>query len=70
MPLFCNKLLRDSNKNLEHLFGEYLMKNILVFSPIVGVKHFWVDLNGMACFCAYPMTKPPNLYKIKYGCPR
>ena len=21
MPLFCNKTLRDSNKNLEHLFG-------------------------------------------------
>jgi hypothetical protein len=23
MPLFCNKTLSDSNKNLEHLFGEW-----------------------------------------------
>ena len=26
----------------------------LVFTHSVGVKHFLVDLNGMACFCAYP----------------
>ena len=49
------KLLRDSNKNLEHLFGGYPIKNVfLVFSSSVGVKHLWVDLDGMACFCAYP----------------
>ena len=49
------KLLRDSNKNLEHLFGGYPIGHIfLVFTPSVGVKHFWVDLDGMACFCAYP----------------
>jgi hypothetical protein len=40
MLLFCNKLLRDSNKNLEHLFGEKLYGILLMFSPSVGVKYF------------------------------
>ena len=56
MLLFYNKLLRDSNKNIEHLFGGYPIKNIFgVFSS--GVKHFWVDLDGMACCCAYPQCR-------------
>jgi hypothetical protein len=46
------KLLRDSNKNLKHLFGDILLGIFLVFTPSVGVKYFWVDLDGMACFCA------------------
>ena len=25
-----------------------------MFTPSVGVRHFWVDLDGMACFYAYP----------------
>ena len=29
-------------------------KHVFVFTPSVGVEHFEVDLNGMACFCAYP----------------
>ena len=28
-----------------------------MFAPSVGVKHFWVDLNGMACFYTYPQCK-------------
>jgi hypothetical protein len=48
MPLFCNKTLRDSNKN----FGTFIwwMENLtnmfLVFTPSVGVKYFWEDLDG------------------------
>jgi hypothetical protein len=57
MLLFCNKLLRDSNKNLKHLFGDILLRIFLVFTPSVGVKHFWVDPDGMAYFCAYPLCK-------------
>ena len=41
---------RDSNKNLEHLFDVNLWSKFLVFSPSVGVKHFWVDLNGKHIF--------------------
>jgi hypothetical protein len=28
-----------------------------VFTPSVGVKYFWVDLDGMACFCTYPQCR-------------
>ena len=55
MPLFYNKTLTDSLQELGALI--WWMKNLtsmfFVFTPSVGVKHFWVDLNGMACFCAY-----------------
>jgi hypothetical protein len=46
MSLFCNKTLRDSNKNLEHLFGGWTTKHIFVFTPGVGGEHFLVDLFG------------------------
>jgi hypothetical protein len=29
----------------------------LVFTPSVGVEHFWVDLDGMTCFYAYPQCR-------------
>jgi hypothetical protein len=29
----------------------------LVFSPIIAVKHFWVDLGGMTYFCAYSQCR-------------
>jgi hypothetical protein len=32
----------------------------LVFTPSVGVKYFWVDLDGMACFCA------PSTVRVVY----
>ena len=51
MSLFCNKTLRDSNKNLEHLFGGWkTYQAYFVFTPSVGVKHFWVDLDGRHVF--------------------
>ena len=51
MSLCCNKTLRDSNKNLEHLFcGWKPIKHVFVFSLSVGVKHFWVDLDGRHVF--------------------
>ena len=52
--LTAMKFLRDSNNNLENLFGGYLVGHIFVFSPSVGVKHFWVDLDGMAWFLRLP----------------
>ena len=52
MSLFYNKTLRDSNKNLEHLFGgcKNLSSMFLVLTPSVGVEHFWVDLDGKHVF--------------------
>ena len=52
MLLFCNKTLRDSNKNLEYLFGGWKkpFKHVFVFTPSVGVEHFWVDLDGRHIF--------------------
>ena len=36
---------------------DILSKIFLVFSASVGVKHFWVDLDGMACCCDYPQCR-------------
>ena len=51
MPLFCNITffiyLVDGRPN----------KHVFVFTPTVGVEHFWVNLKGMACFCAYPQCR-------------
>ena len=47
---FATKLLRDSNKNLERLFDGYPIKHVFVFTPSVGVEHFWVDLDGKHVF--------------------
>ena len=51
---FAAKLLRDSNKNLEHLFGGKSYQAYFLCLLPVGVKFFWVDLNGKHGFCAYP----------------
>ena len=53
---YATKLLRDSNKNLEHLFGGYPNKNFF------GVFSWWSKtfLDGSrwkACFCAYPQCR-------------
>jgi hypothetical protein len=53
----ATKLLRHSNKNLEYLFGGNLIKHIFDVHSSVGVKYFWVDLDGMACFCTYPQCR-------------
>jgi hypothetical protein len=63
-------MLRSVNTNasflLQQNFGEIatrawsiflvdiLSSIFLVFTLSVGVKHFWMDLDGMACFYAYP----------------
>jgi hypothetical protein len=36
---------------------DILSSIFLVFTASVGVKHFWVDLDRMACFCAYPLCR-------------
>ena len=66
MPLFCSKLLRDSNKNLEHLFGGWKpIKYIFVFTPSVGVKHFWVDLNGRLVFVPIPSVRVVYIWVVR-----
>ena len=48
MPLFCNKTLREISTRTWsiYLVDEKPIKHIFVFTPSVGVKHFWVDLDG------------------------
>jgi hypothetical protein len=46
------KYLSDSNKNLEHLFGENLYGIFFVLSPNVGEKYFLGGSRWKACFCA------------------
>jgi hypothetical protein len=58
MSLFCNNTLRDSLQELGALI--WRMENLtsmFCVHPSVGVEHFWVDLNGMTCFCAYPQCR-------------
>jgi hypothetical protein len=50
------KYLRDSNKNLEHLFGGNLYRIFLVFSPSVGEKHFWVETYMDGMFLRQPLV--------------
>ena len=59
MPLFCNKTLRVTSTRT---WSIYLVdgkpnKHVFVFTPNVEVKYFWVDQDGMACFCAYPQCR-------------
>ena len=56
MSLFCNRTLREISTRT---WSIYLVdgkpnKHVFMFTPSVGVKHFWVDLDGMTCFYAYP----------------
>ena len=65
MLLFCIKLLKDSNKNLEHLFGGWNLSRIfLVFSPNVGVKHFWEDLDGRHVFVPTPSVGVVHMWVV------
>ena len=59
MILFYNKTFQEiATKTWNiYLMDEKPIKHVFVFTPSVGVKHFWVDLNGMACFCAYPQCR-------------
>ena len=48
MPLFYNKTLREISTRT---YSTYLVdgkpiKHVFVFTPSVGVKHFWVDLDA------------------------
>jgi hypothetical protein len=49
--------LRDSNRTWSIYLENILLRIFLVFTPNVGVKYFWVDLDGMAFFCAYPQCR-------------
>ena len=62
--LAATKLLRDSNKNLEYLFGGYPIGHFLVFTPSVRVKHFWVDLDGMACCSPTPNVGVVHMWVV------
>jgi hypothetical protein len=54
---YATKLLRDNNKNLEHLFGGYSIGyNFSVHSQCRS-KIFLGDLDRMACFCAYSQCR-------------
>jgi hypothetical protein len=64
MPLFCNKTLRDSNKN----FGAFIwwMENLACFCvhPSVGVEHFWVDLDRRHVFVPTPSVGVVHMWVV------
>ena len=62
--LTATKLLRDSNKNLKHLFGAYSTGHIFVFTPSVRVKHFWMDLNGKHVFAPTPSVGVVHIWVV------
>ena len=45
--------LSEENAASPHILVDILSRIFLVFSPSVGAKQFWVNLDGMACCCAY-----------------
>ena len=58
------EFLRDSNQNLEHLFGGFPMNMFLVFTPSVGVKHFWMDLDGGHIFVPTPSVGVGHMWVV------
>lgn len=60
----ATKLLRDNNKNLEHLFDGKPMKHDFGVSPSVGVKYFWVDLDGMQVFAPTPSVGVVHMWVV------
>ena len=58
------KLLRDNNKNLEHLFDEKPIKHVFGVSPSVGVENFCVDLDGMHVFVPTPSVGVVHIWVV------
>ena len=55
----------DRNKNLGHLFGGWKPnKPIFVFTPSVGVEHFWVDLDGRHVFMPTPSVGVVHMWVV------
>ena len=64
MLLFCSKILRDNNKNLEHLIGEKPIKHIFgVFSQCRS-KTFLGESRWMACCYAYPSVGVVHIWVV------
>jgi hypothetical protein len=65
MSLFYKKTLRDSDKNLEHLFGGWkINKHIFVFTPSLRVEHFLVDLDGKHVFAHTPIVGVVHMWVV------
>jgi hypothetical protein len=55
MPLFCNRTLERWQQELgAFIWGISYREYFLVFTPNVGVEHFWVDLDGRHVFVPTP----------------
>ena len=57
-------LLRDSNKKFEHLFEVETYQACFVFTPSVGVKHFWMDLDGRHIFAPTPSVGVVHMWVV------
>ena len=56
MSLFCNRTLREiSTRTLSiYLVDKKPNNHVFVFTPSVGVKYFWVDLDERHVFAPTP----------------
>ena len=54
-------LINASRSSMQFVIGHILVDILqgifLVFTPSIRVKHLWVDIGGMVCFCAYPQYR-------------
>ena len=57
MLLFCNKLLRDSNKNGAFIWWREPTKNVFAVYSQCRSKTFLGESRWNACFCAYPQRR-------------
>ena len=53
----ATKLWEIATRTWSIYLVDILSRIFLVFTPSVGVKHFWVDLDRMACCCVYPQCR-------------
>jgi hypothetical protein len=66
MPLFCNKTLREISTRT---WSIYLVdgkpnKHVFMFTPSVGVEHFWVDLDEGHVFVPTPSVGVVHMWVV------
>jgi hypothetical protein len=66
MSLFCNKTLREISTRTWsiYLVDKKPIKHDFMFTPSVGVKHFWVDPDGRHIFAPTPSVRVVHTWVV------
>ena len=64
MLLFCITIVGEIVTRTWSIYVVKAMEFFLVFSSSVGVKHFWVDLNGKHVFAPTPSVGVVHMWVV------